>query len=78
MKSIEKRLGDLREAITSAETKAVWHNNLVRVIKENPERYPTSTTEGEEGFGIGISIQEAEGLLAEIQRAARILSGEES
>ena len=77
MKSIQQQLRDLREAITYAETKAIWHNSLVRLIEENPERYPTSTTVGEEGFGIGNAIQEAEGLLAEIQKAARILSGEE-
>ena len=78
MKSIEKQLRDLRDAITTAEIKVHWHNNLVRLIKENPERYPTSTTVGEEGFGIGNAIQEAEGLLDAIDLAARIISGEEN
>ena len=77
MRSIERQLKDLREEIMNASIKAKAHDDLVRIIRDNPDRYPVSDTQGVFGFGVGISMEMAEGLSDSIERAARILSGEE-
>jgi hypothetical protein len=77
MKSIEGQLRDLREELFSASVKAQGHNDLVRIIRAHPNRYIVSDIQGEFGFGLGVSLALSEGLSDHIERAARILSGEE-
>ena len=77
MKSIEKQLRDLREALMNVDIKVRGHDELVRYIKNHPDRYPISDIAGEEGFRLRVALESSDGLSDDVERAVRILSGEE-
>ncbi len=78
MKSIEKRLRDLREALMNVDIRVRGHDDLVRYIKKYPNRYPIGDIAGEEGFGLKVALELSDGLSDDVNRAVRILSGEEN